>query len=298
MAESLETGLDAAASGPRLQRVSVAGGVSLAVRVWEPASGGSGGAPFVLLHGIGATANLWDGVSARLAAFGRASYAIDFRGHGLSDRPDDGYDLATLGSDLVAAVAGLGLDRPILVGHSLGAWAILEAVTRRGVFASGVGLVEGGLVDARDQFATLDEALAKMALPPVGGMPLPRVAGYLRATHPTWSEQRLAATLSAFDVNPDGTVAWRLTTARLEALQRALWEARVADWWPAVQVPALVVAADTGDAPWTAAKRVAEAEIRRAVPGIRVEWLTADHEVHADRPEEVARLLLESFPVA
>ena len=276
--------------------MQVADGVSLAVRVWEPDPGTvAQGAPFVLLHGIASTARSWEEVGRRLSAAGRAAYAIDFRGHGLSDRPDEGYDLAPLTADLVAALAGLGLDRPILVGHSLGAWVILEAAASRPDVAAGIGLVEGGLVDARDQFATLEESLAKLALPPVAGMPLPRLQGYLRESHPSWSDERLAATVAAFDVNSDGTVAWRLTGSRFEALVRALWEARVADWWPAVRVATVVAVADTGDAEWTAAKQAAEVQIRRAILSVRIEWLTADHDVHADRPDRIADLLLEVF---
>ncbi|MFI5259893.1 MAG: hypothetical protein ACHQ01_09845 [Candidatus Limnocylindrales bacterium] len=52
--------------------------------------------------------------------------------------------------------------------------------------------------------------------------------------------------------------------------------------------------ADTGDANWTTAKRAAEVAIR-GLPGLRVDWLTADHDVHAAMPDEVAGILLEAF---
>jgi len=138
--------------------------------------------------------------------------------------------------DVLIEAAGLA-DRGTFVVDPDGKIQIVE------ITAGGIGLVEGGLVDARDQFATIEEGLAKTALPPVAGMPLPRVAGYLRGSHPVWSEQRLAGALSAFDVNLDGTVAWRLTDARSEALFRSLWETSVADSWPAVHVPAVVAVA-------------------------------------------------------
>ena len=280
---------------PLIRRVSVAGGVNLAVRVWEPPAGSTARAPFVLLHGMAATAAGWDGVARRLADAGRVVYALDFRGHGESDRPETGYDLATYGSDLAAALGGLGLEAPILVGHSLGAWVILEAGAGERLTPGGVCLVEGGLVDACDQFTSLEEALAKLALPPVAGMPLARLAGYLRHSNPAWPDERLAAALSAFDVAADGTVSWRLTGPRLDALVRAMWEARVGERWPELRTPGAVVVADTGDAAWTSAKRKAEADLRRVVPGLRFEWMTADHEVQLDRPEAVAKVLLDVF---
>jgi pimeloyl-ACP methyl ester carboxylesterase len=283
---------------PRLGSVAVGGGVEFGVRTWLPASGAQASPPFVLLHGIASTSAGWDGVAARLAAAGRAAHALDFRGHGASSRPESGYDLPTFASDLIAALEGLGLEQAVLAGHSLGANVILEAISRRSGLAAGVCFVEGGLIDPRDQFATLEDCLAGMALPPVAGMPLPRLSGYLRQSNPGWSELRVAAALAAFDVHADGTVSWRLTKDRYEAMLRALWAARAADRWPSVQVPALVVAADTGDAAWTASKRAAEARLRGAVPEIRVEWLTADHDVHTDRPDRIAELLLEAFPAA
>jgi pimeloyl-ACP methyl ester carboxylesterase len=248
------------------------------------------------LHGIAATANGWDEVAAQLQHAGRDAYAIDFRGHGDSDRPDDGYDLTTFASDVVSVINALGLERPILAGHSLGANICLEVAIAAPEVAGGVALVEGGLVDASEQFGSLEECLAKMALPPVEGMPLARLAGYMRATNPGWSAERLAAALSAFVVGADGAVAWRLTPGRYESLLRALWQTRAEDAWRNVSVPFLVAIADTGDLPWTAAKRAAEARIRAAAPLVRVEWFTADHDLPSDRPVRIADLLLAAFP--
>jgi pimeloyl-ACP methyl ester carboxylesterase len=48
--------------------------------------------------------------------------AVDSRGAGLSDKPDDGYDAGTLAADLVALMAALGHDRFDVVGHDIGTW--------------------------------------------------------------------------------------------------------------------------------------------------------------------------------
>jgi pimeloyl-ACP methyl ester carboxylesterase len=48
--------------------------------------------------------------------------AVDSRGAGLSDKPDDGYDAGTLAADLVALMAALGHDRFDVVGHDIGMW--------------------------------------------------------------------------------------------------------------------------------------------------------------------------------
>jgi non-heme chloroperoxidase len=46
--------------------------------------------------------------------------APDQRGHGRSDRPHDGYDMATLAADATALLDTLGCARATVVGHSMG----------------------------------------------------------------------------------------------------------------------------------------------------------------------------------
>ena len=91
-------------------------GISLHARDW----GGSGQA-LALLHGLASNARIWDGVAPRLVGAGLRVVALDLRGHGDSDQPGSGYDFGQVGRDLQAALAALGLDRPVLVGHSWGA---------------------------------------------------------------------------------------------------------------------------------------------------------------------------------
>jgi pimeloyl-ACP methyl ester carboxylesterase len=285
--------MDMASTG-RERALEIADGVELAARLWGPEPGSSGRAPLVLMHGIASNLRTWDPVARRLADAGRTVAALDFRGHGRSASPAGGYDLATFRADLEAAIGALEFQRPILAGHSLGACVALEAAARTPELCRGVALLEGALVDASVQFASLEECLARLTLPPVDGMPRARVEGYLRATNPGWSDERLAGTMASFRARPDGTIEWCLARPQFESLLRSLWAERAAELWPAVSVPCLVVAVDTGDATWTAQKREAAAAVERAMPAVRVAWLAGDHDIHADRPDEVAALLLEA----
>lgn len=80
---------------------------------------GNGPLALVFLHYWGGTARTWQPVMAALPANLR-TVALDARGWGQSDRPDSGYDIATMADDVEAAIAALGLDRYVLVGHSMG----------------------------------------------------------------------------------------------------------------------------------------------------------------------------------
>jgi len=277
------------------------GGSSFHVLAWPAAKStpksAADAAPFLLLHGLASTARSWEPVARRLAAAGHRVFAADFRGHGLSDKTDDGYDLATFASDLTSLIEVLELDRPVLVGHSLGAFVMLEAFARYaelGGLVRGVVLVEGGLVEASTQFATLDEMLTRVTLPPVAGTPASRLEGYFRHTYPDWSDERVAGMMAGLEVRPDSTVEWWLSPARLQALASSMWEQDVEALCSTLAAPALWIVADTGDVAWTEAKQVAAGTVSRCLPRSRVEWLVADHDVHAHRPDEVAALILLS----
>ena len=70
-------------------------------------------------------------VAEALNAGGHTVVALDQRGHGRSDAPDTGYDLDTAVADLLAAMAALGLDRPVVAGQSWGGNVALELGWRR-----------------------------------------------------------------------------------------------------------------------------------------------------------------------
>lgn len=86
----------------------------------------TGGAkhPFVLIHGITDDGLCWTRVAERLAT----KYdviMVDVRGHGKSDAPDKGYDYRTIATEIVGLIHGLKLEKPIVMGHSMGAFITL-----------------------------------------------------------------------------------------------------------------------------------------------------------------------------
>jgi aminoacrylate hydrolase len=79
---------------------------------------GSGPA-LLLVSGLGGTAAYWaPQIEAFAAHFTVITY--DQRGAGTTDHPDEPYSIAQLADDLQALIAGLQLERPLLIGHSTG----------------------------------------------------------------------------------------------------------------------------------------------------------------------------------
>jgi rifampin ADP-ribosylating transferase len=83
--------------------------------------GEPGGPPVLLLHSWAASrrefARLLPLLPARLRVVG-----VDLRGHGDADKPADGYEVAGLAADVVAAMDALDLAAAVLVGASSGGY--------------------------------------------------------------------------------------------------------------------------------------------------------------------------------
>jgi 3-oxoadipate enol-lactonase len=109
------------------------GQVRLAYRRFEAGPNALAGAiPMVLLHGGGGDGSTWDSLAPGFAER-RTVYVPDLRGMGRSERAGP-YSMAVLRDDVLALLDRTGLDRVILVGHSLGGFVAMlmtQAAPRR-----------------------------------------------------------------------------------------------------------------------------------------------------------------------
>jgi alpha/beta hydrolase fold len=105
-----------AKEGPMEKFVSLSTGV----RMEYVEQGRIDGVPVVFLHGVTDSWHSFERVLAQLPPTIRA-FAISQRGHGDSSRPNNGYLFADMSNDLRAFMDAVGLERAIVVGHSMGA---------------------------------------------------------------------------------------------------------------------------------------------------------------------------------
>ncbi|HET8569914.1 MAG TPA: alpha/beta hydrolase [Candidatus Limnocylindria bacterium] len=85
--------------------------------------------------------------------------ALDLRGCGGSDKPEDGYDMPTLADDVATLSRELGLTRPVIVGHSLGGMIAIEMAARQPSLVGAVVAVDPGPIDPLPQTLRVFEAL-------------------------------------------------------------------------------------------------------------------------------------------
>ena len=94
------------------------------------------GEAVVLVHGFASNlATNWrtPGILKALAEAGFLAAALDLRGHGASDRPREpgAYSLDAMAGDVERFIAHLGVERPHLVGYSMGSRILMRLLTTR-----------------------------------------------------------------------------------------------------------------------------------------------------------------------
>jgi pimeloyl-ACP methyl ester carboxylesterase len=287
-----------------LESLSVDAG-DLTLRVLH-AAGRPDRTPFLLLHGLASNARFWELVAPVLVRAGHEVWAPDLRGHGESEKPAAGYDFATLTSDVRHLVDRLGIDRPVIAGHSWGAmvgleYAAAQAGSRRN--PRGLALIDGGIGQIDDYpGATWDGIREALRPPRLEGTPLADLLARFSASQKPFpiDDLRRSIILANFEVRPDGTVAPHLSYDHHMTLVRAMWESPVYRWFAAVRCPVLMVPARRaavrgveGDA-YTALKQRGVERAERAIRSLRVVWMEdTDHDIPLHRPQALARLLLD-----
>ena len=101
---------------------------------------GSGDPPMVFLHGWSCDRSYLNPQFQHFAAAHRVA-TVDLRGHGESSRPEPApevYSVGTLADDVLAVSGAVGVERPIVVGHSLGALVALASAARDGAVRGAV----------------------------------------------------------------------------------------------------------------------------------------------------------------
>ena len=131
------------------------------------------GAPIVLLHGLGESSTIWAYNIVQLSK-NYTVYALDLPGHGHSDKPKWRYNLNISVDFLSSFLSTLNLERPHLIGSSLGGMIALEIA-----FKQPNQLGKLVLVDSAGLGKELPFFLKIMTLPLVGElMTIPTKAGF------------------------------------------------------------------------------------------------------------------------
>jgi len=136
-----------------MRRHRIEGGGGIGLNVVE--TGNASGRPILFIHGFSQCWLSWRRQMKSDLAGNYRLLAMDMRGHGLSDKPGDGYgDSALWAHDLHAVIQSLALDQPILCGWSYGPLVILDYIRHHGDDAIGGIHFVGGITQLGSEEAT------------------------------------------------------------------------------------------------------------------------------------------------
>lgn len=272
------------------RRFRVADAVELHAEEWA----GTRRPWFLLVHGLASNLGLWRGVADELAAAGFGAVAVDLRGHGRSSKPDDGYDVPTVAADLASLIETVGTGPAVVAGQSWGGNVALELARARPDLVAGAVAVDGGWIDLAARFASWEECARVLAPPRLTGIPAEQMEQMLKARHVDWPRDAIDDVMGSFEVLDDGTIApWFTLDRHLKAL-RGLWQDDPTARFGEIDVPVVLVPALGAGAEWSGDKQTAVDAAAAAIPRARVEGLVADHDIHAQHPGWVAKVLAEA----
>lgn len=246
-----------------------------------PAEGSPRAPAILLLHGLGSNARYWERVANRLPP--RRRVALDLT-------PADPADatMAELIADIAFAIAELGLERPVVVGHSWGAGLALEFVVAHPELASGFVFVDGPIHGVARMF-TWEEVQARMQ---------PSFRHYASAAEAfdetraylgdAWGDDLEPYVEAGLTRDGYGLVSKLTGPVRLQIL-RDLYDSEPERLWPQVRVPAAALIARKSDARISRSTDEGMVRIAEIAPDVDIKRFETPHDIPLYAPAEVAR---------
>ncbi len=248
------------------------GGLTLNVR-----SLGSEGAPLVLLHGLGVSGAIWQGIGRLLEPFTRL-VAPDLRGHGDSDKPSAGYLPRDYVGDLAALLAHEPARPRAVLGHSLGAVVATLLAAERPELMTRLILVDPPFDPSRPREHI--ETVERLRHEGPGAL-----EAELMRREPGMGELYAGALASLYRSAADGTF--------LAVLRSEIGFPAAVNALSNVKIETLVIAADPRSSDAAMSAEAAERVTAQLPKGRLLTIPGARHAVHASKPREFAQAIRE-----
>ncbi|WP_440071373.1 alpha/beta fold hydrolase [Streptosporangium sp. OZ121] len=179
------------------------------------ADSGGDGVPLVFSHGAGADHVMFDAQSEYLRARGYRVVTWDMRGHGLSRPAGVRFTAERAIADLCALIEHLALDRPVLVGQSLGGNLSQTVVRRRPDLARALIVIDSTWNTA--PLSWKERLLVKAAAPSLSMISARRLPGMMAEASAVTEGARADARRAFSQLSKEEFVqVWRATVEFLD----------------------------------------------------------------------------------
>ena len=217
-------------------------GIEINLAVWEGA-----GQPLLCIHGITANCRCWDTLADALTPEYQVM-AMDLRGRGQSDRPSEGYALDYHLKDINCLLDDLGLERAVIMGHSLGAFIGLAFAAEYSNRVDRLILVDGGGDLSKEQFDNVFVGI-KPALDRLGQV-FPSAEAYLEKMKAApyiqpWSS--VTETYYRHEIEAvEGGVRTNIAPAHIQEEAANIKKVDCAPYYPRIKCKVLILRAPNG----------------------------------------------------
>jgi N-formylmaleamate deformylase len=152
--------------------------------------------PVVLSHGGGDSGRCWTRVAHAL----ENDYdviMVDARGHGESDKPDEGYGPRVSAADLAGLIKALEIAPPHLIGHSMGGEISANCAADFPDLPRSLVIIDSGFISNGGRYAVTPEEAAERiqgmqaSMRTMQSLTMEELIAQCRAENPGWHEDEL-----------------------------------------------------------------------------------------------------------
>lgn len=182
--------------------------------------------PVVLVHGLTDSGMCWSSLIAELA-LSYDTVFLDNRGHGYTGLAADGvYTVAAMREDIRTLIESLELDRPTLIGHSMGAavsasFAAMYPELIRGVILVDPPWIAEELVTPekiREGFESFRSDLSEfkaLSFADLVSVGKERNPNWVEEDYRAWAKAKQMATFEVLEILPDLLTDWRKNAEKI-----------------------------------------------------------------------------------
>jgi len=243
---------------------------------------GETGPAIVILHGLFGSSDNWLTTSKTIAANGYRVFLVDQRNHGQSPRAND-QDYQNMAADLHEFLTDHGIDKSILVGHSMGGKTVMQyAMTYPGTFEKLV------VVDIAPKFYPIHHAEIIRGLKAINLLGIKgrnEADAILQTYEPILAVRQFL--LKNLYRNEQGVFDWRINIPVIERELHGIGEELTNP--SIITAPALFIRGS--ESPYITNEDIPD--IKRIFPNAQVQTIQgAGHWVQAEKPVEFVDVLM------
>ena len=240
----------------------------------------------LLIHGLSSSAYLWEPITKKFNNHDLNIYALDLRGHGLSDKPDGEYSLSQLSQDVKSFLIQKKLENIIVVGQSMGADLAVMLASEKNSKIVGCVCIDGGAIDLKQKYQDWNNCFDKLKPPMLDGEDKDSLMKRWKRYKTDWPQEALDSQMNIFEIDSENKIKKRLSLENHMKIVRSIWENKPYFYLNSLEVPILFILVNFS----LNYKKIVNNNLN-----IKQVKLEGDHDIHAQKPDIVSDIIVSAI---